>query len=91
MPDIGAIEPTALKARLDRGDRVLIRTAARDSLAELSALYVTMPSRQRKPLGLTPHSVLCGWRYRVASNRHPCIHVEHGCGLYSAPSYVLGR
>lgn len=24
MPDIGAIEPAALKARLDRGDRIFI-------------------------------------------------------------------
>jgi rhodanese-related sulfurtransferase len=50
MPDIGAIEPTALKARLDRGDRVFILDVREPSEISLASF----PGATHIPMGDIP-------------------------------------
>src|ERR1019366_6947986 len=50
MPDIGAIEPTALKARLDRADRVFILDVREP--AEIAV--APFPGARRIPMGDIP-------------------------------------
>jgi rhodanese-related sulfurtransferase len=50
MPDIGAIEPTALKARLDRGERVFILDVRESS----EILLAPFPGATHIPMGDIP-------------------------------------
>src|SRR5260370_8370382 len=79
MPDIGVIEPTALKARLDRGDRVFVL----DVREPFEIFLAPFPGANHIPMGDIPSRLT-----ELDPDRETVVVCHHGIRSPQAAMYL---